>query len=98
MNSPQLIIEVLNGPLDGARIVVQADTEWRRIGVSPLAFPWDAGLGEPQACLFFDGIAWKIEGYIAQRRTHLLRVGQDFIVSQPAISLEKHDIFKASNT
>jgi hypothetical protein len=98
MNPPQLIVEVLNGPLDGAKITVQIDTEWCKTGDSPLAFPWDANLGEPQARFFSNGTSWNIEGYAAGRRTHLYRGEQDIIVTQQARPLEKHDLLKAGNT
>ena len=46
---PKLSLEILSGPLDGENITLTTETEWSRAPGSPLSFPWDDDLGEPQA-------------------------------------------------
>lgn len=58
---PDLIIEFINGPFDGYRVVLSHDTEWVKEGDSPLAFPWDNDLGMPQARFYQKDGEWFID-------------------------------------
>lgn len=96
MSSSKLVLECLNGPLDGHRIELEAETEWRRTGEGPLAFPWDAELGDPQARFTPQDNGWWIEGYQAPHGTYRL-TGEGEKVSQP-VRLSDGDVLKASQT
>jgi hypothetical protein len=97
MMQRQLTLEVLNGPLDGAEIVIATETEWSRGGDGPLAFPWDAELGEPQAKFTVDDQGWWIEGLSSPHGTYRLSgASQERITAKRALAAD--DVFKASAT
>jgi hypothetical protein len=93
---PKLTLEILSGPLDGHTIVLNSNAEWTRLPGSPLSFPWDDELGEPQAHFARLEDGWQLQAAQGARRgTHILRrAGDDHL---PA-SLETGDILKASHT
>jgi len=90
-----LELEILSGPLDGARLQLETETEWTRQLGSLLSFPWDDDLGEPQARFIPVTGGWQIEPATAKRGTHLLRSEAEDRL--PAI-LQTGDILKASST
>ena len=96
MNGKQkLIIEVLNGPLDGTVVALEKETEWTKAGQGPLSFPWDEELGEPQAHLQLDETGWTLAPRQAAHGTY--RVNTQNKVTSP-VQLQNGDILKASNT
>lgn len=97
MSDHRLTLEVLNGPLDGASITLQAATEWTRTGNSPLAFPWDTELGEPQARFTVDAQGWWLEGLPAAHGTYRFGQGEPEKV-RTKVQLEEGDTLKASET
>lgn len=90
-----LELEVLNGPLDGARLILTAETTWTRDPGSLLSFPWDIELGQPQARFVPGEQGWRLEPAGAKRGTHLLR--PDAEDELPA-TLQAGDVLKASYT
>ena len=90
-----LELEVLTGPLDGARLRLEAETEWTRQSGSLLSFPWDADLGEPQARFVPSEGGWQIEPVEAKRGTHLLRPDSE---DRLPVTLQIDDVLKASST
>jgi hypothetical protein len=97
MSERQMILEVLNGPLDGARIILQEETEWTRTGGSPLAFPWDMELGEPQARFTVNEQGWWLEGIQSPRGTYRFAQGETETV-RAKVHLTEGDTLKASET
>lgn len=93
--SGKLVLECLNGPLDGHSIEIEAATEWRRTGDGPLAFPWDEELGEPQARFFGEDSAWWLEALPAPHGTYIVNSKQRV---EGKIALESDDLLKASGT
>jgi hypothetical protein len=91
----KLTLEVLSGPLDGAALTLEAETEWSKAGQGPLAFPWDDELGAPQARFRPTTDGWSLEGIKSPHGTY--RVNREERVATP-ISLAKDDLLKASNT
>jgi len=97
MNEVQsLTIEILSGPLDGAVVTLEAETEWRKSGEGPLAFPWDAELGTPQARFTLENDAWHLEGLDAPHGTYC--INRDLQATGKRVPLEEGDILKASET
>lgn len=93
--SEKLELEILTGPLDGVRVQIEAETAWTRQPDSPLSFPWDSELGEPQARFVPGEKGWQIEPVSAKRGTHLLR--HDAEDRLPAV-LQVDDVLKAGDT
>jgi hypothetical protein len=91
----ELTLEIMSGPLDGAVIALDGDTEWSRAGEGPLAFPWDEELGAPQARFTQEGDGWWLEGLDAPHGTYRInreeRVGAN-------VKLQRGDLLKAHNT
>jgi hypothetical protein len=87
---------MLSGPLDGASVTLESDAEWSRAGEGPLAFPWDAELGTPQARFTVDEGRWRLEGLNAPHGTY--RVNREERVTGKQVQLERGDILKASQT
>jgi hypothetical protein len=90
-----LELEVLTGPLDGTHLHLTAETAWTRQPGSPLSFPWDTELGQPQARFVPGEQGWRLEPANAKRGTHLLR--PDAEDELPA-TLQAGDVLKASHT
>lgn len=97
MSKPELTLEVLIGPLDGAKVVLTEDTAWSRNGDGPLAFPWDAELGEPQAMFSVDEQGWWIESVSSLHGTYRLMRGKPKRIRVKTL-LSKDDVLKASMT
>jgi hypothetical protein len=97
MSKQQLTLEVLNGPLDGAEIVITAEKEWSRSGGGPLTFPWDAELGEPQSKFTTDDQGWWIEGISSPHGTYRLSGAEPERITAKR-PLAEHDVLKASAT
>jgi hypothetical protein len=97
MRKRQLMLEVLNGPLDGAEIVIGEETEWSRGGDGPLAFPWDTELGEPQAKFTVDDQGWWIEDLSSPHGTYRLSGASPERITAKWV-LAADDVFKASAT
>ena len=91
-----LTLEVLSGPLDGAIIPLEAETDWSRAGDGLLSFPWDAELGEPQARFTFGEGHWHLEGLEAPHGTY--RINREERLTGKTVQLEGGDILKASGT
>jgi hypothetical protein len=92
---PKLELEVLSGPLDGQTITIQSDSDWTRIPGSPLSFPWDDELGEPQARFVLLDEGWQLQPAETRRGTHLLRPDTE---DRLPVTLQSGDILKASGT
>ena len=90
-----LTLEVLGGPLDGTPITLESDTEWSRVGETPLTFPWDTELGDPQARFTIEEDRWYLEGLDSSHGTY--RVNHEERVTKK-VRLASQDILKASNT
>lgn len=90
-----LELEILSGPLDGHIVSLNSATEWTRKLDSPLSFPWDTELGEPQAYFKSSENGWQLESANTRRGTHVLR--QEAEVRLPVI-LQVDDVIKAGNT
>jgi hypothetical protein len=91
----RLEVEPWTGPLDGAVMVLDADTDWGRGGTGPLAFPWDEDLDDPQARFSRDAAGWTVESRSSRRRTHL--VSQATVLETRRV-LEPGDVLAASRT
>ena len=97
MSIPRLVLECLNGPLDGHQIELTTAAEWRSRGETPLVFPWDSELGNPQARFFPENGNWYLEGYReALHGTYRLNGGGEKI--DGPVRLEDGDLLKASRT
>jgi hypothetical protein len=94
-NGQKLILEVINGPLDGAVLVLTADAEWSRTGEGPLCFLWDAELGAPQARFRIDDGGWAVEACQAPHGTYRINTAEKITGSR---SLQAGDLLKASAT
>ncbi|MFZ2422455.1 MAG: hypothetical protein WA029_15090 [Anaerolineae bacterium] len=92
---PALQIEVLNGPLDGANVVLSQETEWTGADQGQLSFPWDKELGQPQARFRLEADGWTLEGYKAPHGTYRLNKAEK-IAGPTAIAAG--DLLKASGT
>lgn len=95
MSKGQLALEILSGPLDGHKVILEGETNWSKKGEGPLIFPWDTELGEPQARFFKDGTEWSLEGFQSKHGTYCLN-RQEKIEKQ--VKLMQGDMLKASET
>ena len=98
MSAGKLVLECINGPLDGLQIELQTESEWRCTGEGPLAFPWDTELGDPQARLTPQENAWWIEGYAAAHGTYQINRDPATVPVGEKIRLEVGAVLKASGT
>jgi hypothetical protein len=89
-----LLVQVLSGPLDGYEVTLDRETLWGRQAEGPLAFPWDADLGDPQARILPRDGGWWLEPCAAPRATHCLR--QESV--EGPLRLQRGDILTASHT
>jgi hypothetical protein len=96
MSANNLVLEVLSGPLDGVAITLEAEAEWSHTGETPLSFPWDAELGQPQARFTVEEGHWHLEGLNAPHGTY--RVNREERLTGKKVQLEGGDILKASQT
>lgn len=96
MSANNLVLEILSGPLDGAPITLETEAEWSRTGETPLGFPWDAELGQPQARFTVEDDGWYLEGLDAPHGTY--RVNREERVTGKKVQLKGGDILKASQT
>ncbi|MBN1485699.1 MAG: hypothetical protein JXA37_13375 [Chloroflexia bacterium] len=94
--SKELCLEVLSGPLDGSRVVLEDTIEWGASGAGPLSFPWDEALGTPQARFVPGEEGWVLEGIKSPHGMYCLN-RQERITTGRMV-LEPDDILKASNT
>lgn len=94
----QLILECLNGPLDGYSFVLDFATGvfWGKQCESVLTFPWDYELGEHQARFFYEDESWWLESFPNQPHGTYRLNTQDRV--QDKIKLSEGDILKASKT
>ncbi len=93
MSTPKLTLELLNGPLDGLSLTLEADTEWSSTGGGPLSFPWDEELGTPQARFQVETNRWSLAALPNKRSTrHNMERIED------KVPLEREDLLKASDT
>ena len=79
-------------------------TCWRRCkaqeaasGLPPLAFPWDAELGQPQAQFTIEAGRWYLEG-LEDAPHGTYRINREERLTGEKVQLENGDILKASNT
>lgn len=93
MSEAKLKLEVVNGPLDGHTITIEAETTWSKDGEGALIFPWDTELGTPQARFFKEGNNWFIEGCQASHGTY-----HNMEPVETKVKLKKEDLLKASDT
>jgi hypothetical protein len=93
--SEKLILEILNGPLDGAIVTLEKDTAWGKSGEIPLAFPWDCDLGDPQAHFTIEDDGWRLEGLDAPHGTYC--INREERLTGKIVSLEDGNILKASH-
>ena len=91
-----LTLEILSGPLDGATIILESETEWSRTGESLLTFPWDTELGIPQARFTVEQDHWHLEGLDSPHGTY--RINREERLAGKKVQLEGGDILKASHT
>jgi len=96
MSANNLVLEVLSGPLDGVAITLETEAEWGRTGETPLSFPWDAELGQPQARFTVEDDGWYLEGLDALHGTY--RINREERVTGEKVKLKGGDILKASQT
>jgi len=92
-----LRLEIVSGPLDGAVVTLTRDTAWSSEGAGPLAFPWDAELGHPQAWFLPVDDAWVLEGVTSQHGTYRMNTEEPVNDGQQ-IKLAPGDVLKASST
>jgi hypothetical protein len=92
----KLVLQVLNGPLDGAVLTLQSDTAWSCAGSGPLVFPWDDELGKPQACFIADEQGWSLQSFKSPHGTH--RMNQRERLTEGRIQLAEGDLLGASST
>jgi hypothetical protein len=93
MSESKLILEVLNGPIDGHIVTLEAETNWSKEGEGVLAFPWDTELGTPQARFYKEGNSWFIEGCQASHGTY-----HNMEPVETKVPLRQEDMLKASDT
>jgi hypothetical protein len=94
MTNPTLILELLNGPLDGHLVPLKEETIWGAQGEGPLIFPWDAELHERQARFFPEEGSWWLEGYPARHGTYCVNREERI---EAKVRLQSEDILKASD-
>jgi len=95
MSDRRLVLEILNGPLDGHKVKLEKETIWSKKGEGSLIFPWDTELGEPQARFFCEGGEWWLEGLEAQHGTYRLNREERI---EGKVRLETRDMLKASES
>jgi hypothetical protein len=91
----ELVLEILNGPLDGHVIILESGTEWTRAPERRMAFPWDDELGEPQCRFIPEQKRWWIEPVRSAHHTYVLN--RDMRILEKT-ALQLGDILKASKT
>jgi hypothetical protein len=91
----RLVLEILNGPLDGHQVKLEKETIWGKKGEGPLIFPWDAELGDPQTRFFCEGDEWWVEGFKAQHGTYILNREKRI---EGKVRVEARDMLKASES
>ncbi|MCP4125425.1 MAG: hypothetical protein GY751_27130 [Bacteroidetes bacterium] len=72
MSDSKLILEILNGPLDGHVVTLETVAVWAKEGDGFLIFPWDAELGTPQAHFILEEGNWFAEGSSSPHGTNCL--------------------------
>ena len=97
MSANNLVLEVLSGPLDGVVITLETEAEWSRTGETPLSFPWDAELGQPQARFTVEDDGWYLEGLDAPHGTYRIN-REERLKKKEKVQLKSGDILKASQT
>lgn len=95
MSDKRLVLEILNGPLDGHKVKLAKETFWSKKGEDPLIFPWDTELGDPQARFFYEGDEWWVEGFKAKHGTYRLNREERI---EGKVRLEARDLLKASKS
>jgi hypothetical protein len=95
MSDRRLVLEILNGPLDGHKVKIEKETLWSKKGEGSLIFPWDTELGDPQARIFCEGNEWWVEGFKAQHGTY--HFGHEGRIEEK-VRLEARDMLKASGS
>ena len=98
MSKPQLILEILTGPLDGRKVILSEETQWNKKCKGPLGFPWDAELGDPQARIFWEGGVWWIEAMTSPHPTERIKRNGPKECIAGRQRLEPGDLLKASET
>ncbi len=94
--SSKLELEVLGGPLDGAKIVLEQNADWAKVGKGSLIFPWDDELGTPQATFIAHEQGWRLQ---ARKSPHgLRRLNRDERLEEGELILAQNDILIASQT
>ncbi len=93
MSTPKLTLELLNGPLDGLILTLEADTEWSNTGDGPLSFPWDEELGSPQARLRIESDSWSLTPLSNERSTR-----HNMEQVEGPVSLAQGDLLKAASS
>ena len=92
----KLELEILTGPLDGYVVTLEGETEWREsANGSPLAFPWDDELGQPQSRFIIEDEKWLIEPYDSAHGTYI--ANRQLRLSEKT-ALQEGDLLKASKT
>ena len=95
MSSQELTLEILTGPLDGLVLSLEEAAEWSKENEGELGFPWDEGLGAPQARFLVQDQSWWLEGHAAPHGTYCVnREGR----VEGRIRLEPGDVLRASDT
>ena len=92
----KLTLEIVAGPLDGYVLSIEGETFWTCSRSSPLGFPWDQELGNPQGRFFMKDGSWMLESCKVKHGTyHCVRNGGKI---EQAICLSEGDLLKASET
>ena len=95
MSDKKLVLEILNGPLDGHKVKLEKEILWSKKGEGPLIFPWDTELGDPQARFFCEENAWWLEGLKTKHGTYRLNREERI---EGKVRLEARDMLKASES
>lgn len=90
-----LILQVINGPLDGLEIILTHSMDLSKTGETSLSFPWDDELGNPQATFGLENGNWTLTPHNSPHHTY--RINTEETISEKT-SLVKGDILKASRT
>lgn len=93
----KLELEILTGPLDGHVISLATETEWTCEPGSLLSFPWDKGLGTPQATFALNDHKWILLPHNSPHNTYRLNLSSEGRLNGNII-LTEGDILKASQT
>ena len=94
-NSTTLVLEILSGPSDGAVIELASESAWTKASGSPLSFPWDEELGDPQATFSPEAGGWTLTPHHSPHHTYRLNTEERL---EGEIVLAAGDILKASRT